>query len=510
MSTAAILSPFEPIDTATALRRLKTDDRGAIMVLGVFLALFLIGALWFLIGIGDMLVFRDKAQEAADAAAFTVTVVHAKGMNLIAALNLLMLVFTAIYLVVGIMRDVAYINWIMACVVPPPVTPPQWANCAAKTVSMNNAQNRWNSTSRMFKTTVEALGTIQTITAYVAPHLGQAAGVSVGKKHVYDNEGFLALSVSASMIPGGDGDAGPGDKAGGAAKIGDVKDAAAGFDFKAMGGSGKLGLPVVKAENSTLCKAIIIELANMINFGSGGKGLLGAVRNLIKGAVVWRYCGGGVNNFLLTALGIWENNVTDSDWWEKKTGPKNMFSPAENGTDWMQTYSFVVTDFKDKNIRQVGMAGYDFTKNSVNGMHFYTAQAEMFFDCGKGWKDEECNGDEDDVSLALYAMNWRTRLVRVRQMNIMGVLGDFFLAKVLNGGLFDSLGKIAKDWLGNQGWVKGAANAAEQIGGKAGADPGFLEKILGTGVDMGVDAVEGALGDAWGGANALPATENYH
>jgi metal-sulfur cluster biosynthetic enzyme len=509
VSTAAILSPFEPIDTATALRKLKTDDRGAIMVLGVFLAMFLIGALWFLIGIGDMLVFRDKAQEAADAAAFSVTVVHAKGMNLIAALNLLMLVMTAIYVALGIVRDVAYIAAVAVCLIP--ITA---VGCPAARQAASAVNQIWVGYSKIFKVGVEALGTVQTVTAYVAPHLGQVAGVNVGNKHVYDEKGFLALSVSSSMIPGtGNGDSGGGGGGGGGAagaaaeKLDGAKEASSGFSF--AGASGKLGLPVSKAENASLCSALFVELGQMITskFGGGG-GLAGKIGNLLKQVGVGRYCSNndlyGSGGYLFGLLGF-NNSTFDSDWWEKKTGPKKMFKPAENGTDWMQTYSFVVTNFDDKSVRQVGMAGYDFTKNSQAGMHFYTAQAEMFFDCKEAWDGDDCNG-EDDVDLALYAMNWRTRLVRVRSMNILGVLGDFFLSKVLNGGVFDSIGEK----ISNSKALENAIGAAAKVGEKVGLNADILEKIVGSGIDKGVDYVEGQAEDLWGGANALPATENYH
>jgi hypothetical protein len=238
--------------------------------------------------------------------------------------------------------------------------------------------------------------------------------------------------------------------------------------------------------------------------------LAGKIGNLLKQVGVGRYCSNndlyGSGGYLFGLLGF-NNSTFDSDWWEKKTGPKKMFKPAENGTDWMQTYSFVVTNFDDKSVRQVGMAGYDFTKNSQAGMHFYTAQAEMFFDCKEAWDGDDCNGDgEDDVDLALYAMNWRTRLVRVRSMNILGVLGDFFLSKVLNGGVFDSIGEK----ISNSKALENAIGAAAKVGEKVGLNADILEKIVGSGIDKGVDYVEGQAEDLWGGANALPATENYH
>ncbi|HVH42029.1 MAG TPA: hypothetical protein VM925_06785 [Labilithrix sp.] len=66
------------------------DERGAIMVLGIFMCTCLVGALWYLAGIGDAILLRERAQEAADAVAFSDAALHARGMNLIVLINLVM------------------------------------------------------------------------------------------------------------------------------------------------------------------------------------------------------------------------------------------------------------------------------------------------------------------------------------------------------------------------------------------------------------------------------------
>ena len=71
-------------------RALCADERGAILVLGVFMCACMAGALWYLIGIGDAIVYRERLQEGADAVAFSAATLHARGMNLIVLLNLLM------------------------------------------------------------------------------------------------------------------------------------------------------------------------------------------------------------------------------------------------------------------------------------------------------------------------------------------------------------------------------------------------------------------------------------
>ncbi len=68
-------------------RDLVADEGGAIMVVGLFMAVFLVGALYALAGIGASIIYQERMQQAADEAAFTVAVGHATSMNAIATVN---------------------------------------------------------------------------------------------------------------------------------------------------------------------------------------------------------------------------------------------------------------------------------------------------------------------------------------------------------------------------------------------------------------------------------------
>lgn len=84
----------EPRDSSAPRARcapeLGRDQRGAVMVLGVFMCACMAGILWYVIGIGDAIVYRERLQEGADAVAFSAATLHARGMNLIVLLNLMM------------------------------------------------------------------------------------------------------------------------------------------------------------------------------------------------------------------------------------------------------------------------------------------------------------------------------------------------------------------------------------------------------------------------------------
>ena len=60
-------------------RSLWMDTRGAIMVMALFLAIFLVGAMYLVLGVGDALLYRRVMQDGADAGAFAASVIAAKG-----------------------------------------------------------------------------------------------------------------------------------------------------------------------------------------------------------------------------------------------------------------------------------------------------------------------------------------------------------------------------------------------------------------------------------------------
>jgi len=83
-------------ETNLESRSLVSDQRGAIMIMGVFMAAFLVGILYYVIGIGDSIFFRERMQDASDAAAYSAAIMHARGMNILALMNMIMAAVLAI------------------------------------------------------------------------------------------------------------------------------------------------------------------------------------------------------------------------------------------------------------------------------------------------------------------------------------------------------------------------------------------------------------------------------
>jgi hypothetical protein len=95
------------------LRRLQRDDDGAIMVIGVFMAAVLVGAIWYTWGLGEAMIYRQQLRQGVDATAFDSAVIHALGMNMLAMMNITM----AAVLSVLVALEVVFVGALAATIV---------------------------------------------------------------------------------------------------------------------------------------------------------------------------------------------------------------------------------------------------------------------------------------------------------------------------------------------------------------------------------------------------------
>jgi hypothetical protein len=87
-------------------RSLWSDESGATMVLGVFMAAMAVGVLYYLHGVAGVVIHRERMQDAADSAAFMSAVVNARCMNILAILNMIMAAFAVVGAAMQIAADV--------------------------------------------------------------------------------------------------------------------------------------------------------------------------------------------------------------------------------------------------------------------------------------------------------------------------------------------------------------------------------------------------------------------
>ncbi len=109
------------VDTARDVHR---DNSGAVMVVGVFMAVLVTGFLYSIIGIGNTIIYRERMQDAADALAFSGAVIHARGMNLIALINIVMAMLMTVYLTLKVVAAALFLAALACAFVCQPAVPP--------------------------------------------------------------------------------------------------------------------------------------------------------------------------------------------------------------------------------------------------------------------------------------------------------------------------------------------------------------------------------------------------
>lgn len=95
-------------------RSLLTDERGVVLLMGVFFGVLLAALLDYVIGTGAVLRDREGLQDAADAAAFGAAILHARGMNLIALVNLVMAALVAVLVACRVIQGLCLLGTLIA------------------------------------------------------------------------------------------------------------------------------------------------------------------------------------------------------------------------------------------------------------------------------------------------------------------------------------------------------------------------------------------------------------
>ena len=402
------------------------------MLIGLCMSCFLIGSLWFLIGIGDAIVFRDNMQEATDHATFTSAVLHAKGMNFISACNLIMLALIAVHILLGIAHDIA----LAVCILSLGFTCGAWLT----------ARRIYTTYAKIMKPVCGAIHYAELGAAYGYPLLAAYKGYKMGsdygefspKKH-----DVTMLVVSPSIIPGSLVSAGL-NKA-----LTSKGTGKAGADGKPTDNTNltsdsatKKGLPVEAKKFSSVCEKIGKDaIGGLISLMGGGGAVADMVSGWIGSALKWRYCNDKGSSTLdgkfTTGMADGNKRIADEnskidaanaklpkgstptpkhdsvtpgtgsgtgkggscmkdnssldpgfDSWWGCDGPLVPWGGSENGSAWMQVWGINLhPDFTDKSEHRVAIGQRKTGVASSSEESIYFSQAEFYFDCKQGWKD---------------------------------------------------------------------------------------------------------------------------
>lgn len=516
---------------------LREDQRGAIMMTGLFMAFFLVGALWYVIGIGDAVVFRNRMQEAADHSAFTAAALNAKGMNFISACNIVMLLLVAVHILLGIIHDFA----LAACILSLGTGCGGWVS----------ARRIYTGYEKFFKPALSVIHYLEMGAGYGYPWLGAVKGYSIGSN--YGNQGktgaVTTVPLSTSMIPG------------------------------PVYGSNKLGLPVSPNHFDYLCAKVgymIFDWAKahiplpglgfvggIVNSILGGETVEDIVKSIIGAGIKLRYCNdleGGAFKDSANGKALYKqeargekkiqdqnadtaqknknlkagekpgamiddpqirkgtssiNGVGGQSWdsvldpgfdrgWGQD-GPYVTANGTSNGTDQFFVWSINISPkYKDTSTKRVNVPGNykNVLGDSNEGAALYVAEAEFYYDCEHDWNADDCNGGNFDND-ASFAIKWRARLRHVELPNLGALVAQFGLDFLTNTDTYKSI----RDRISAGGGAKGKGGS-----GDASIFDGIAKGPLGSvgvgaikdEIDNLLSTVEGKAYDKAGGVLGTP------
>ncbi len=533
-------------------KRTVNDNRGAIMVLGIFMACVMIGFMWMLVGLGDAMIWRDRSQEAADALAYTSAAADAKAMNFISFLNLIMLLIAAIYLAMALIYNLLDFTLVLvgrtddgpwlrpsSCEYRDGVK--DFAAIALDETGIGEvlqaidfcevadiAQPLHDTVGKALRayekdvmwTILPLLSKAETFVAMAGPWVGAALGSMDAYKYTDWGKHRYGLPISSSMVPA-------------SVLPAPVKKWSAEDRKKPYTGrDGRQGLPVEPKEMGELCKVAAdgildttlgflkkipgIGLIAKLMFGGiadamekdyckkNAKGIFGSFDGWVAGLghalSVWGTIAGKGPN---PDHGIYHVEKNGKSIWEDPDGvggPHEVVEYAENGNDWMQVWGGVLGANRPEQAQRKVGAVYAPALNSqapsdttVQGfLASLTTNFSFYFAQSEFYYDCDKKWTDEECnknSLASYNLKWRARLRRVHGISWgKDMLGWFWNTSM--GGDFDK-------------WVKG---------GEQGDVKTLSESIHGfegeTAVNGAYDAVKGFAGQQVGGminpASALP------
>lgn len=190
---------------ATTDRRTLADDRGVVAIVGLAMAVFLTALVYYEMGIGDAITFKEQLQDASDASGFAAAVYHAKGMNMIVLLNLIM---AAVLAIIVILRVLQLLFGIVSALIPAICWIPglEWL-CPFESAAVEGEE--WASTTAetmdpIVKTALIGLNDVATAIAVGMPWVALIKSGTVGTQYypqVTSDKGGGTIMLSMSLIP---------------------------------------------------------------------------------------------------------------------------------------------------------------------------------------------------------------------------------------------------------------------------------------------------------------------
>jgi len=458
------------------------------MLVGVIMAVLLTAVLYHMVGVGDAIVYRERMQEAADATAFESAVWHARTMNLLVALNIIM---SAILSIMVAWRTLEFVLGVAAVVIGLISLLPfmEWLEPAAAWCGDTLAQ-MLPKDPKIFEKVDNWLGKLnraEKIVSSFAPPLDVLEPAMTNTDYYGQSGASVGFTVplSFSIMPSLE-------------SFGQVK---LKFPARMNMGTALPAMPIQEDGYWKVCSKAGEFLAETSEMGpfmiAAGAGPL---QNLTKhfksaygkitGTFPGFFCGGlkapdGAEQEIASRAK--DKCDADKEKYDKEQGrakpndvprhnkgpfkyddcmekaqqgvaakkarfntvPAKVWDIARNGGVFFQTWAFAhgAPEWSyddDAGVQIAAAGGPDARGEDEMSFHLGAAQAEYFYDCEKGLEWAECAEE------AMWNMKWKARLRRLRspteQVDIAGIAqgwGAGAAVKGLEGALDKVLGKWA-------------------------------------------------------------------
>ncbi|MFI5298020.1 MAG: TadE/TadG family type IV pilus assembly protein [Polyangiales bacterium] len=185
------------------MRELRADSRGAVMVIAVFMSAFMCGILWYVIGVGDAVIYRESMQDGADAVAFGTAVDLARSMNVLVLINQVMAAVLAVLLafkVVQVALGIANATLLAICAWP---FGGEWACVPAEELTEVEEpySNTVDDVKNIVDMTLEVLHGAEEVLEYSLPLLAEADGITIANNYGTTVKSGLPVSDSLAGLP---------------------------------------------------------------------------------------------------------------------------------------------------------------------------------------------------------------------------------------------------------------------------------------------------------------------
>ncbi len=149
------------------MRRL--DERGAMLVIATFFAIFAVAILYVLVGVAETLAVRERLQDAADATALSGAIAHARSMNFLVLVNIVMAALMAILVTIKLVEGLAIVGIALAAALAWPTAGASLGAIPPLKMAQANMQTLYSSLEGPIGSALSALNTTSDAIAELTP-----------------------------------------------------------------------------------------------------------------------------------------------------------------------------------------------------------------------------------------------------------------------------------------------------------------------------------------------------